>query len=84
MFDRVLNTNFSPLTQTTEPDVSLPYRNQSIDLKPVLQKGFKKGVLKNFSKFSGKNLCKSAFFKKVAGITRAHLLKKDSGTGVFL
>ena len=34
----------------------------------------KKGVLRNFTKFTGKDLCQSLFFNKDA----------DSGTGVFL
>ena len=44
----------------------------------------KKDVLKNFSKFTGKHLCQSLFFNKVAGLRPAILLKRDSGTGVFL
>ena len=28
----------------------------------------KKGVLRNFTKFTGKHLCQSLFFNKVAGI----------------
>ena len=36
---------------------------------------FKKGVLKNFAKFTGKNLCQSLFFNKVAGLNPATLLK---------
>ena len=35
----------------------------------------KKGVLRNFAKFTGKHLCQRLFFNKVAG---------GSGTGVFL
>ena len=38
----------------------------------------KKGVLKNSAKFTGKHLCQSHFFNKVA------LLKKGYGTGVSL
>ena len=34
------------------------------------------GVLKNFTKFSGKHLCQSLFFNKVAGLRPATLLKK--------
>ena len=45
---------------------------------------YKKGVLRNFSKFTGKHLCQSLFFNKVAGFKPASLLKIDSGTGVFL
>ena len=35
-----------------------------------------KGVLRNFAKFSGKHLCQSLFFNKVAGLRPATLLKK--------
>ena len=31
----------------------------------------KKGVLKNFTKFTGKHLCQSLFFNKVAGLRPA-------------
>ena len=36
----------------------------------------KKGVLRNFVKFTGKQLCQSLFFNKVAGLRPATLLKK--------
>ena len=36
----------------------------------------KKGVLKNFAKFTGKHLCQSLFSNKVAGLRAATLLKK--------
>ena len=36
----------------------------------------KKGVLRNFAKFTGKHLCQSLFFDKVAGLRPATLLKK--------
>ena len=44
----------------------------------------KKGVLRNFAKFTGKHLCQSLFINKVVGLRPATLIKKDSGTGVFL
>ena len=44
----------------------------------------KKGVLKNFTKFTGKHLCQSLFFNKVAGLRPATLLKRDCGADVFL
>ena len=34
------------------------------------------GVLKNFAKFTGKHLCQSLFFNKVANFMHATLLKK--------
>ena len=36
----------------------------------------RKGVLRNFAKFTGKQLCQSLFFNKVAGMKPATLLKK--------
>ena len=36
----------------------------------------KKGILKNFAKFTGKHLCQSLFFNKVAGLRPATLLKE--------
>ena len=35
-----------------------------------------KGVLRKFAKFTGKHLCQSLFFNKVAGLRPATLLKK--------
>ena len=35
-----------------------------------------KGVLKKFTKFTGKDLCQSLFLNKVAGLRPATLLKK--------
>ena len=37
---------------------------------------YKKSTLKNFTKFTGKHLCQSIFFNKVAGLKPATLLKK--------
>ena len=36
----------------------------------------KNGVVRNFAKFTGKHLCQSRFFNKVAGLRPATLLKK--------
>ena len=44
----------------------------------------KKAVLRNITKFSGKHLCQRLFFNKVTVLRPATLLKKVSGTGVFL
>ena len=38
----------------------------------------KKGVLRNVTKFTGKHLCQSLFFNKVAGLSSTTLLKKTS------
>ena len=42
----------------------------------VAQRCSLKGVLRNFTKFTGKHLCQSLFFYKVAGLRPATLLKK--------
>ena len=42
----------------------------------------RKGALKNFTTFTGKYLCQSLFFNKVAGLRPATLLKRVPGTGV--
>ena len=44
----------------------------------------RKGVLRNFAKFTEKYQCPSLFFNKVAGLRPGTLLKANSGTGVFL
>ena len=46
---------------------------------------FKKGVLGNFAKFTGKPLCQSLFFNKVrpATLLKKRLIKKDTLAQVF-
>ena len=43
----------------------------------------KKGVVRNFTKFTGKHLCLSLFFIKAAGLRPATLLKKRLWHGCF-
>ena len=43
-----------------------------------------KGILRIFTKFTGKRMCQSLFFNKVAGISLQLYWKGDSGTGGFL
>ena len=38
----------------------------------------KKGVLKNFAKFTGKHLCQSLFVNKIAGLTEEVLVYRPS------
>ena len=44
----------------------------------------RKGVLRNFAKFTGKHLCQSLFFNKVTGLRPATLLKKKLWHRCFL
>ena len=53
-------------------------------MKPVSQKQSSKGVLekgalKNFSKFTGKHLSQSLFFKKVIGLRNLSLQNNSGG-----
>ena len=43
-----------------------------------------KNVFLKISHFTGKHLCQSLFFNKVASLRPATLLKRGSGTGAFL
>ena len=43
---------------------------------------FKKGVLRNFAKFTGEHLCQSLFFNKVAG-GACNFIKKETLAQVF-
>ena len=43
----------------------------------------KKGVLINFTKFTGKHLCRSLYFNEVAGLRAATLLKKKPWHSYF-
>ena len=46
---------------------------------------YKKGVLRNFTKFTGKHLCQSLFFNKVAGLRpeACNFIKKETLAQVF-
>ena len=43
----------------------------------------KKGVFKNFAKFTEKHLCQNLFFNKVAGLRSVTLLKQETLTQVY-
>ena len=58
-------------------EVSLYIRLQASSLQKQPRRGsVGRGVLRNFVKFTGKHLCQSLFFNKVAGLRAATLLKK--------
>ena len=52
----------------------IPYYESSRSSRPEVF--CRKGVLRNFAKFTGKNLCEGLFSNNVAGLTLATLLKK--------
>ena len=54
-----------------------------LSLEAATKRGFcKKGDLRNFAKFTGKQLCQSPFFNKVAG-QACHFIKKETLVQVF-
>ena len=74
-----INTNlFKDLSGNTLAwNISLiltPYNSHKESSRPEVF--CKKGVLRNFTKFTGKHLCKSLFFNEVADLRPATLLKK--------
>ena len=73
------------MLNTMMENESKSFANISIPFKSSHQRcSLKKGVLRNFTKFTRKHQCQSLFFNKVAGPRLANLLKRDSGAGVFL
>ena len=82
MFDRVLNTLLHVFLHISRTSLQWDLLLLTGVQKQPPEVLFKKAVLKNFFKFTGKNLCQSFFFNKVAG--HATLIKRRSGKGVFL
>ena len=55
-------------------------RTEALGCRSSRQEVFcKKGVLRNFAKFTGKHLCQSLFFNKVAGLADFLRTKNTSG-----
>ena len=54
-------------TSTMKPSTTKPIVSRSMYRSSQRWCSKKKGVLKNFAKFTGKSLCQSLFFNKVAG-----------------
>ena len=69
---------FSYMTKNLEQKLKY-LKNQSSRLKVFCIKS----VLRNFAKFTGKHLCQSLFFNKIAGVRPATLLKKVTLAHVF-
>ena len=81
-FPQQLNTCSKSETKTLE--ITKDNSNENT-LKKLSTGGFfKEKVLKYLVKFVGKDLCQSVFSNKVASLTPATLLKRDSGKDVFL
>ena len=73
----ILGFSFEILGNLKICDNPIPYRSSRPEVF------CEKFVLKNLAKFTGKHLCWSLFFNKVAGLMSATLLKRDSNTSEF-
>ena len=82
-------------TRTNTVIVVINHKKWTFPLKVSLQNvksshrrcSLQKGILRNFAKLTGKHLCQSLFFNKVAILLKKKpelYLKRDSGTGFFL
>ena len=60
------------------------WRNElNLEKQTKIYTKFKKGVLRHFAQFTGKHLCQSFFFNKLAALGPATLLKKETLAQVF-
>ena len=64
--------------------INMCIKKSYFDRSSHLRCSVRKGFPRNFAKFTGKHLCQSLFFNKVAGLRPATLLKKRIDTGLFL
>ena len=56
---------------------SATFKQNQLTIEAVVQRcSCKKGVLRNFAKFTGKHLCQGLYFDKVGGVRPVTLLKK--------
>ena len=77
---RSISYSCRKLSSKKKGDFTLLYTTYFIKAKGSRPKVFcSKGVLRNFTKFTGKHLWQSLFLIKLQGSAR-----KNSGTGVFL
>ena len=73
----VLFTGRSFLKSTTTNSLKIYRLHDFLIYRSIHRRcSVKKGVLRNFTKFTGKYLCQSLFFNKVAGLRPATSLKK--------
>ena len=56
--------------------IKIGNKNKQMDRSRHRRCSVRKGVFRNFAKFTGKHLCQSLFLNKVAGLRPATLLKK--------
>ena len=65
------------------PDIFRVYGKRPVVRSIHRRCSVRKGVLRNFTNFTGKHLCQSLFFNEVATLRSAILLKKETLAQVF-
>ena len=82
LYNALIQSHFDYASSAWYPNFTLKMKNK-IQIKysnkcksSRLEIICKKGVLRNFTKFTGKYMCQSLFFNKVPGLRPATLLKK--------
>ena len=84
IFRHTLIFNICNSLNFSQDDENILCSFKSVSFSEVVWRcSLKKGVLRNFAKFTGKHLCQSLFFNKIAGIACNFIKKRDSGTDVF-
>ena len=73
-FDYASSAWYPNLTLKMKNTIQIKYSNKCKSSRLEIIR--KKGVLRNFTKFTGKYMCQTLFFNKVPGLRRATLLKK--------
>ena len=75
LFGKLPRNNRHPMVETSERYFLMGLLQRNVKSSPS-EVFCKKGVLKNFAKFTGKHLHQRLVFNKVAGLRPAFLLKK--------
>ena len=82
LFNALIQSHFDYASSAWYPNLTLKMKNK-IQIKysnkcksTRLEIIWKKGILRKFTKFTGKYMCQSLFFNKVPGLRPATLLKK--------
>ena len=80
-FPRSITTFFYHYGREKKVERGIKWNSVSSSRSSHRRFSVKKGVLRNFAKFTGKHLCQRLFFNKVAGLDGMQLyLKRVSGT----
>ena len=69
----LISSNLSQFAQINSTYMHIKRTHSTVNESSRSEVFCKKGVLKDFAKFTGKNLCQRLFFNKVAGLLKKRL-----------